>query len=93
MGFWWAFCVIVVAVYTGNLVAFLSVKKSVLPFNTFTQLSQDSSYMIGVIGGTAPVTLMQVCIECCITGYRQYKKIANRKNITKKYVFLKQPNI
>ena len=58
---------IVVAVYTGNLVAFLSVKKSVLPFNTFSKLSQDSSYMIGVIGGTAPVTLMQVCIECCRT--------------------------
>ena len=62
VAFWSMFCLILTAIYTGNLVAFLSVEKLVLPFNTFRQMSLDPSYKIGTLGGAALVSAIEVSV-------------------------------
>ena len=50
--------IILMATYTACLVSFLSVKKEVIPFRTMLELSQSSSYKLGVLGGTSSYNLL-----------------------------------
>ena len=59
-GSWWLFCIIVVATYGANLVAFLAVTQRTLPFTTLEELSAQSDYKYGFMGGTGWVTLFKV---------------------------------
>jgi len=35
---WWLFCIVIVATYCGNLIAFLTVTKETAPFNTLDEM-------------------------------------------------------
>ncbi|XP_071093135.1 glutamate receptor-like [Haliotis cracherodii] len=43
---WWLFCIIIVAVYTGNLVAIISVGKENIPFSTMEELAENDGFKI-----------------------------------------------
>ncbi|XP_033761043.1 glutamate receptor ionotropic, delta-2-like isoform X2 [Pecten maximus] len=60
VGSWWIFCVVLIATYTGNLVAFLTVTKDFLPFQGVEGMVQQDVYSWGVIGGTSWVTMFQM---------------------------------
>ena len=44
---------IVVATYSGNLIAFLTVSKPALPFNTLAEMVAQTSVQYGLMHGTA----------------------------------------
>ncbi|CAC5406402.1 GRID1 [Mytilus coruscus] len=50
---WWIFCIIIVATYSGNFVAVLSVTKETLPFEGIEGLVGQDIYKWGTIGGSA----------------------------------------
>ncbi|XP_046569605.1 glutamate receptor-like [Haliotis rubra] len=52
LGFWWCFCVIITSVYTGNLIAFLTITKEYVPFSTLEEVSQQDEYVVGVGRGS-----------------------------------------
>ncbi|XP_067669728.1 probable glutamate receptor [Haliotis asinina] len=43
---WWMFCITIVAVYTGNLVAIMSVVKDRRPFKTMGELAENEDFKI-----------------------------------------------
>ncbi|XP_067663752.1 probable glutamate receptor [Haliotis asinina] len=43
---WWMFCITILAVYTGNLVAIISVVKERRPFNTMKELAENEDFKI-----------------------------------------------
>ena len=48
------------ATYSGNLIAFLTVNKSTLAFNTLEEMVKQSSYEWGTTGGTYWVAVFEV---------------------------------
>ncbi|XP_067669738.1 glutamate receptor ionotropic, kainate glr-3-like [Haliotis asinina] len=50
---WWLFCIIIVAVYTGNLVAIMSVVKEKIPFNTIEELAENDDFKIIINKGSS----------------------------------------
>ncbi|XP_021374093.1 glutamate receptor ionotropic, delta-2-like [Mizuhopecten yessoensis] len=60
VGSWWIFCVVLIATYTGNLVAFLTVTKDALPFQGVEGMIKQDVYTWGVVGGTSWVTMFQL---------------------------------
>ena len=57
---YWLACIIITATYTGNMVAFLSVSRPVLPFMTLEEMTQQSVYKYGTLGGTFIQEYLQV---------------------------------
>ncbi|XP_071093134.1 probable glutamate receptor [Haliotis cracherodii] len=49
---WWLFCITIVAVYTGNLVAIVSVVKEKIPFNTIEELAGNNDFKIIILKGS-----------------------------------------
>ena len=50
---WFLFCLVIAATYSGNLIAFLTVTKEKIPFNSLAELvSYAQTYTWGIIGGT-----------------------------------------
>ncbi|CAG2195718.1 GRID1 [Mytilus edulis] len=56
---WWIFCIIMMATYSGNLVAFLTVTKEKLPFSNIAGLVEQSSYKWGTHEGTVFETIFK----------------------------------
>ncbi|CAD5113718.1 DgyrCDS2882 [Dimorphilus gyrociliatus] len=52
IAFWWCFSIVMVATYSGNLIAFLTVSKQEIPFNSLSTLVETSNYKWGLMGGT-----------------------------------------
>ncbi|XP_069121394.1 glutamate receptor ionotropic, delta-1-like [Argopecten irradians] len=50
---WWLFCIIMMATYSGNLIAFLTVTKDKPPFSTVAGMIQNDNYRWGTIGGSS----------------------------------------
>ncbi|XP_067663725.1 probable glutamate receptor [Haliotis asinina] len=50
---WWIFCITIVAVYTGNLVAIISVVKEKIPFTTMDQLAGNEDFKIIIRKGSS----------------------------------------
>ncbi|XP_021356287.1 glutamate receptor ionotropic, kainate 3-like [Mizuhopecten yessoensis] len=50
---WWLFCIIMMATYSGNLIAFLTVTKDKPPFTTVAGMIQMDNYRWGTIGGSS----------------------------------------
>ncbi|XP_033761104.1 glutamate receptor-like [Pecten maximus] len=59
ISFWWLFSIIMVATYSGNLIAFLTVAKDRLPFNSLAELVAQSEYSWGTLGGTYFITMFK----------------------------------
>ena len=53
----------VVAIYTGNLIAFLAVSTVEMPFDTLTGLVSQSTFQFGTSDGVALVMLFRVSID------------------------------
>ncbi|OWF41423.1 Glutamate receptor ionotropic, kainate 2 [Mizuhopecten yessoensis] len=53
---WWLFCIIMMATYSGNLIAFLTVNKDKPPFSTVAGMLQQDHYRWGTIGGSSWIT-------------------------------------
>ncbi len=54
VSFWWLYALVLLATYTGNLIAFLAVENSRPPFQTLLELAtQQHGYEMGTQGGTA----------------------------------------
>ena len=72
LGSWLLFCITLWAVYTGNLVAFLTVFIEKLPFDTVDDLAtkDTTGYTVGILGGSSYETWLQVK---CPTVYNVYK--------------------
>ena len=51
---------VMTAMYSANLIAFLSVEKYRVPFETFLELSEQNSYRFGFIGGSSLVDFFKV---------------------------------
>ena len=57
----WLLCLLVItATYTGNLVAFLTVTKVPVPFDSLKELVEQKQYKYGILGGTNWVTQFRV---------------------------------
>ncbi|XP_071165594.1 probable glutamate receptor isoform X1 [Mytilus edulis] len=50
LSYWWIFCIVSMAIYSGNLVAFLTVAKDELPFTTMAGMVQQEKYKWGLYG-------------------------------------------
>ncbi len=50
--FWWIYCVMLVAIYTGNIISFLSVVKINPPFDSLRGLLDNTDYKFGILGGS-----------------------------------------
>ena len=55
-----AVCAVITAMYSTNLIAFLSVEKYQVPFETFLELSEQNSYRFGFVGGSSLVNSLKV---------------------------------
>ncbi|XP_076095691.1 glutamate receptor ionotropic, kainate glr-3-like [Mytilus galloprovincialis] len=60
---WWIFCIIMMATYSGNLVAFLTVTKEKLPFSNIAGLVEQSSYKWGTHEGTVFETIFKTSTQ------------------------------
>lgn len=58
--FFWLFSLIMVATYSGNLIAFLTVTIDKAPFNSLEELVEQDDYKWGILAGTYFVTWFQV---------------------------------
>ena len=56
----WIFFIIVIAIYTGNLVAFLAVPRITAPIDTVQQLTTQTQYKIGIVRGQALHQVLEV---------------------------------
>ncbi|XP_046564161.1 glutamate receptor-like [Haliotis rubra] len=63
---WWMFCISIVAVYTGNLVAIISVVKEINPFNTMEDLAENEDFKIFIRKGSSYEDLYKVCTICTL---------------------------
>ncbi|XP_069105057.1 glutamate receptor ionotropic, delta-2-like [Argopecten irradians] len=59
LSFWWLFCIVMMATYSGNLIAFLTVTKEKLPFDTLSGMVNQDVYRWGMIGGTAFIDILK----------------------------------
>ncbi|XP_061178448.1 probable glutamate receptor [Saccostrea echinata] len=57
--FFWLFSIIMVATYSGNLIAFLTVTIDKPPFNSLEELVEQDEYKWGILSGTYFVTWFQ----------------------------------
>ncbi|CAC5387676.1 GRIK3 [Mytilus coruscus] len=56
---WWIFCIVIVATYSGNFVAFLTFPKEKLPFKDIEGLVEQSTYKWGTAGETIYETIFK----------------------------------
>ena len=56
----WFVSVTIVGLYTGNLIAFMTVQKSRLPIDSLEELAARFDYQAGIVYGEATYSLFQV---------------------------------
>ncbi|KAJ8309745.1 hypothetical protein KUTeg_011610, partial [Tegillarca granosa] len=59
ISFWWIFSLVIVATYSGNLIAFLTVSKEKLPLSSLEEVGSQSEYKWGTLGGSYFITLFE----------------------------------
>ncbi|ESO96449.1 hypothetical protein LOTGIDRAFT_115645 [Lottia gigantea] len=84
IGFWWIFSIIMAATYSGNLIAFLTVTRDTLPFETLAEMLQQDTYKWGIMGGSATETLFK---NSSIDDYKEVWKNMVEFNKTDPDVF------
>ncbi|XP_069103797.1 glutamate receptor ionotropic, kainate 2-like [Argopecten irradians] len=88
LSFWWLFCIVMMATYSGNLIAFLTVTKEKLPFDTLSGMVNQDVYRWGTIGGTAFIDIFKTSQQ------RSFKQVWDgivRFNQTDKDVLTSDP--
>ena len=51
LAFYWLFCIVLVATYSGNIISFLAVDKQAIPFSNLVELVALEDYIISIHGG------------------------------------------
>jgi len=54
------YCIVVIATFSGNLIAFLTVSKQTLPFQTLEEMLSQSDIKFGMPSGTIYITHFKV---------------------------------
>ena len=62
IGFWWMLCLVFVATYGGNLIAFLTVFKPSAPFTTIEEMVLQNDFAIAAMGETAVEASLRVSL-------------------------------
>ena len=65
-GAWWLVAIILYAVYTSNLIAFLAVDITSKPFNSLRELVEQGEYQYGVEDGIIQMMLFKVGCETVV---------------------------
>ena len=60
MSCYWLFTITIIATYSGNLVAFMTVKKVKLPIDTLEELAARPEYQAGLKDGSSTSELFKV---------------------------------
>ena len=60
IAFWWMLCLVLVATYSGNLIAFLTVYKAPEPFTTVNEMASQKHYAVSTVAGTALASTLRV---------------------------------
>ncbi|XP_076113503.1 glutamate receptor U1-like [Mytilus galloprovincialis] len=76
---WWIFCIIIVATYTSNFVAFLTITKETLPFEGIQGLVGQNVFKWGTIGGSVYETIFKNSV---LAERRSFWNGIVRSNIT-----------
>ena len=61
-GLWWFFTLIIIASYTANLAAFLTVERMISPIESAEDLARQSKIKYGTIQGGSTMLFFQVTI-------------------------------
>ncbi len=61
--FWWLFIIVMTATFGANLVAFLTVSKTVIPFKSLSELADQDVYHFGTLYGTGFMDLLKVHVS------------------------------
>ena len=56
------YCIVVMATYSGNLIAYLTVTKTDLPFNSVDDMLAQDKFKFGLMGGTLQHEQMRVSV-------------------------------
>ncbi|XP_067682011.1 glutamate receptor-like isoform X1 [Haliotis asinina] len=89
---WWLFSIVMAATYSGNLIAFLTVNKDKLPFETVSELVQQTDYIWGTAGGgTYWETMFEVAQKTNTSEYIQAWEGIKRFNATDPSVLSRDP--
>ncbi len=59
---WWLFALVICTTYSANLVAFLAVEKTSIPFKTLHELSLQNEYKFGTLGASVWTQLLEVFV-------------------------------
>ena len=59
----WFLIITVLAIYSGNLVAFSTMKKIKLPIKNLEELAAHSEYQAGVSSGGSTISLFRVSVQ------------------------------
>ena len=71
----WLFVALVITTtYSANLIAFLSVEKYTVPFNTLQELASQDQYKFGTLGGTAQMLHVKASVICNYWNAESFKK-------------------
>ena len=79
VGAFWFFSIVVVATYTGNLIAFLAVNKVRMPFDTLESMIKQTSVKYGPASGVALVMLFRDAT------FDPYKTVAQNMHLAPSY--------
>lgn len=60
---WWIFCIVSIAVYSGNLTAAFTVNKQRLPFTNLEEMVKQKEYKWGLLGNSVYETVFKVPVE------------------------------
>ncbi len=65
-GAWWLVAIILYAVYTSNLIAFLAVDITLKPFNSLEELVEQAEYQYGVEDGIVQMMLFKASLDVAV---------------------------
>ena len=57
---YWIFVIVVVATFTGNLTAFLTISKADMPFDSLAEMAEQTEFRYGVQEGVVQHMLLKV---------------------------------
>ena len=63
MSCYWILTISIIAIYTGNLIAFMAVQKHQVPINSLEELAARPEYQAGIAAGGSPYQLFKVSLK------------------------------